>query len=280
MQDVFSGDKYTLFSPGITDIKEEQSTTLWFNLVGYNGACWQSFGPIGAYKSFEPDDIYFFATELRPEIEDDKEILEDVEKNPVPYMMLLSGANYPLSFNKKDQMVQAISEYDLDSINTQELKKSFKTEYCDNVYRLTLKDWGEPPHFAQAYFDEIEKIIILSASTDRGFEALVNGINQYGYSFSKEPFIRVNISMIITAKDILKKEIILNEYDNLFQQETSKESQEEIDKLNAFMALILPDINAGRKPDIEGLAKKAGVDVNVARDIIQNVIGKLGKMGK
>jgi hypothetical protein len=27
----------------------------WVNLIGYNGACRQSFGPIGAYKSIQPD---------------------------------------------------------------------------------------------------------------------------------------------------------------------------------------------------------------------------------
>jgi hypothetical protein len=78
MEDIFSGEEYTLFSPGMTDLIQKQRPILWFNLIGFNGSCWQSFGPIGFYKSFEPDDIFFFATELRPEIEKDQEILEKV----------------------------------------------------------------------------------------------------------------------------------------------------------------------------------------------------------
>jgi hypothetical protein len=44
------------------------------------------------------------------------------------------------------------------------------------------------------------------------------------------------------------------------------------------MAMILPDINAGRKPDIETYAKKAGVNIETARDLVKNVLGKLDDM--
>ncbi len=281
MEDVFSGEHYTLFSPGVTELIQKERPILWFNLIGFNGMCWQSFGPIGFYKGFESDDIFFFATELRPEIEDEAGVLADVENNPIPYMMLLSGANYPMTYHKNDQMVQTMSKFDLDGINTNELKKSFKSEYAEGIYRFTLNDWGEYPHYANAYYDERKKIILLSAMTDRGFHALAEGINAYGYQFPDEPFIRVNTSMLVTAKDILKKkEIILNDYDGLFHIESSPESKEGIDKLNAFMQLVLPDINAGRKPDIESLAKKAGVDIETAREMIRHVMEKFDDMDK
>jgi hypothetical protein len=40
---------------------------------------------------------------------------------------------------------------------------------------------------------------------------------------------------------------------------------------------ILPDINAGREPDIESAAKKAGVDIKTARDLVKQVLGKIGR---
>jgi hypothetical protein len=205
MQDVFCGEHYTLFSPGITELIHKEHPILWFNLVGFNGMCWQSF---------KPDDIFLFATEIRSDIEDEAAILEDVENNPIPYMMMLSGANFPLTYHKNDQMVQVMSEFDLDSINTKELRKSFKAEYNNGIYRFTLNNWGEYPHYVNAYYYERKRIIILSAMTDRGFRALAAGMNSYGYDFPDESFIRVNTSMLVTAKDIFKKkEIILNEYD-------------------------------------------------------------------
>jgi hypothetical protein len=279
MEDVFSDQEFLLYSPGVTKTLEDQSVILWLNLISYNGACWQSFGPIGAYKSFEPDDIYFFATELKPGIADEQELLANLENNPVPYMILLSGANYPLTYNKGDQLIHVIAEYDLETINTKSLTKSFKTEYNKGVYRLSLKNWSEPPHFSQAYFDENKKIILLSSMTDRGFKALAKGLNEYGYNFSANPFLRVNLSMISTASDILKRKIRLIEYEDLFSIKTSQPDQENLDKLNTLLKLVLPDINAGREPDIKALAVKAGVDIKTARKLITNVTEKLNNMG-
>jgi hypothetical protein len=278
MEDVFSDQEFLLYSPGVAKTLEDQSVILWLNLISYNGSCWQSFGPIGAYKSFEPDDIFFFATELKPDIADEQELLANLEYNPIPYMMLLSGANIPLIYNKEDQIINMMAEYDLETINTKSLTKSFKTEYNKGVYRLSLKRWSGPPHFSQAYFDENKKIILLSSMTDRGFRALAEGLSEYGFNFSADPFMRVNLSMISAASDILKRKIRLNEYEDLFLKETSSPDQENLDKLNTLLKLVLPDINAGREPDIKALAVKAGVDIKTARNIIKQIMGKFNNM--
>ncbi len=279
MEDVFTDEGFLLYSPGVTRILDSQSAILWLNLIAYNGSCWQSFGPIGSYSSFEPDDIFFFATELNPDINGEEELLADLESNPVPYMMLLSGAVTPLIYNKKDQLVHVTAEYPMDSMNTKKLTGSFKTEYNDGVYRLSLKRWSTPPHFAQAYYNEIEKTVFLSSMTDRGFIALANELNKYGYTFSTDPFLRVNLSMLTISSDILKRNIRVNEYDDRFTKETPPSDREVIDKLNRFMELVLPEINAGRQPDIEELALKAGLDKQTALDIFNHLKGRIDKMG-
>jgi hypothetical protein len=195
-------------------------------------------------------------------------------------MMLLSGANFPVTVHKQDQMVMAYSEYPVVKFDTLALKKSFTSEFSQGVYRLSLKRWGGHPHFAQIYFDENKNIVLLAASTDRGFLALVNAINQFGYQFSVEPDIRINMSMLITSEKILKKKIRLNAYDKLFQIESSPEDTEMMANINAFMSLILPDINAGRVPDIEKNAAKAGIDIETARNFYKAVSNKFGQMDR
>jgi hypothetical protein len=116
--------------------------------------------------------------------------------------------------------------------------------------------------------------------TDRGYDKLVATVNGFGYGFPDDPFIRVNMSMSMTVKEILGKDIVLNKYDKLFHVEASEGSKEEIGKLNALIKLVLPDINAGREPDIETMAKKAGLDVETARDVLKHVMGKLDDMRK
>jgi len=281
MEDIFSGDEFLLYSPAVADLQFTGRPILWFNLIGFNGSCWQSYGPIGAYNSFQPDDILFFATELNPDIEDEEEVMAHVEKDPVPYMMLWSGSNYPLSFHKEDKMGYLMSEYDLSSCNTADLKKDFVTEYNNGVYRFSPHKWGDPPHLAQAFYDENLKIILFTSMTDRGFRALVKKFNTHGYQYSDEAFLQINSSIVITVQDILNRSVVLNEYENYFQVESSPEEKHSIDALNALMARVLPDINEGRMPDIEAAARETGADLETARDIVKMAMQKTGRdLGK
>jgi hypothetical protein len=280
MEDVFSGDEFLLYSPGVTKTLESQPAILWFNMISFNGLCWQSFGPIGAYRSFEPDDIFFFATELNPGIADEGDLLSDLENDPVPYMMLIAGANYPVLFNKKDHIVHAMAEYNMDNMDTKSLSGSFKKEYNNGVYRLSHEKWEKPPHFSQAFYDENKKIIVLSSMTERGYIALVEGLNACGYDFSPDPFIRVNLTMVTTASDILKRKIDLLRYERLFSKESSLAEKENLEKLNKLLDLAMQDINAGRQPDIEAYAKRSEVDLETARSVIEQVTGNLNKMYK
>jgi len=282
MEDVFTNETFLLYSPGITDIIKKENILLWFNLIGFNGECWQSYGPIAAYQSFQPEDIFFFANEVKPNkwIENGRDLMADVEENPVPYFMLLSGAAYPLTYNKNDQIVQVTAEYDIDSFDTKGLETDFKIEYTSNVYKLALKRWAGHPHFSEAYYDEKEKILILFSMTDRGFTELVNRLNNHGYDLYLEPDIRVNIAMTVTAAKILNKEITLNKYSSLFNKEQANKNDDSLKKINNLLSLAIPDINAGRKPNIEALARKTGVDIESARDIIEHISERLDVLHK
>src|SRR3546814_16717135 len=104
MQDVFTSQKFLLYSTGVTQILSEHPVALWFNLIAFNGMCWQSYGPIGHYQSFRPDDIRYYASEMNPRewFEKDAEILENVERNPLPYLMLMNGATLHFLVHKND----------------------------------------------------------------------------------------------------------------------------------------------------------------------------------
>jgi len=275
MEDVFSGEQYLLFSPGTSNIKASANPLLWFNLIGFNGSCWQTYGPVAYYNGFEPGDIWFYATELNPDLDEPEEVMGDVERNPLPYMMLLSGSTLPLTFHDRDQLLFLLSEHDLSALDTAGLKKEFLTEYDSGVYRISHKDWGAHPHFAQAFFDEKEKLLLFSAMTDRGFTALVEVFNTFGHDYSVEPFIRINMTMLSTASEILKKTIVLNEYLDLFEEASDPEKEKVLEDINAFIALVLPDINAGKQPDIEEAARLCGVDPETARSVVASVLERL-----
>ena len=278
MEDVFTGKRYLLFSPGVSDILSSGSPVLWFNLMGFNGFCWQSYGPVVYYNSFEAGDIWFFATELNPDIEEAEEVLADVDQDSLPYMMLISGATLPMTFYKGEQVLYLLAEHDLATLDTGGLKKDFRTEYDSGVYRISHKQWGENPHYAQVYFDENKHLLLFSAMTDRGFDLLVEAFNAYGHDFPVEPYLRVNMTMVTTANEILKRKVLLNEYHDLFQEEPDPASEKVIEEINAFIALVLPDINAGRTPDMEEAIRKSGIDPENARNVMKSVMGKLDSL--
>jgi hypothetical protein len=279
MRDVFTDEVFTLYSPSTTEILGAQHVSLWLNLISFNGECWQSYGPIMAFSSFEPEDIFFFATELDPDIEDEEDLFKNLEANPVPYMMLISGSVIPPVFHKNDRIVYTLSEYDINNLDTRILRTGFKSAYNNGVYRFSLKRWDRHPHYCEAYYDENKNILLLTSSTDRGFRALAEEFNKYGYSFPLEPNLRVNPAMVTIASDILKKEIKLNEYQELFSVEEPPEQQETLNKLKKFLNLAMPEINAGRKPDVERLAKEAGIDTETARTLIEQVYKSLDNIG-
>jgi hypothetical protein len=278
MKDVFSGESFLLYSRSTTQTLKEQTPLLWFNLIAFNGACWQTFGPVSSYQSFDEDDIFFFATEVNLNIEDEEMLRQDIERNPVPYMLLLTGSRFPVTFNKKDELLILSSDHDLESLDTEPLKENFKVEYNAGVYRLSLKRWDAMPHFAVAYYDEGEAVLMLTSMTERGFDALVQKLNDYGLDLLAEPQIRVHPTMLVTAEGIFNTKLELNPYGKHFSTDSSPEVKEEIEKMNLFLQLALPAINAGKKPDIEALAKQAGVDVSLAEQLVANIMEKVKGM--
>ncbi|MBN1951135.1 MAG: hypothetical protein JW801_08020 [Bacteroidales bacterium] len=268
--------KSLLKRPQITSADMAGWVLLWSNLIGFNGSCWQSYGPIGAFRCFEPEDIFFFATENNPEIEDETDIYDDVENDPLPYMMLLSGASFPRTFHEKDEMIIMMAEHELGKLDTARMKKTYKYEFDTGVYRFRHKDLGEPPHFAEVYFDENKGILLFSAMTEVGFHNLIKDFNTYGYNFPEVPYLRVRPQMVMTAEGILNKNIQVNEYAGMFHKDKDPEDSGVLDNLNEFIALVLPDLNANRMPDIAEAARKTGVDLDTAQNLVDTIMKKRG----
>lgn len=275
MEDVFNGENYLLYSPSVTKILAEASPALWFNLIGFNGSCWQSFGPVINFLGLVPDDIFFFATELNPRIETEEDLMTDIEKNPIPYLMLISGSRYPFTVQDKDEILQLVAEHPLESFDGSRFKKDFMVEYADGVYRIRSGAWGDPPHFATAYYEEDRKVLLLTSMTDRGFQSLVGQLNKIGLGLPIEPDIRVHLPMLINIKHILGKELQLNPYEHLFESKSTPAEQAAMDNLNHLLSLALPFINAGQEPDIPTLAREAGVDEETAREVLSHTIGRI-----
>lgn len=277
MKDVFTGEEYLLFSPSIGSLKTRSSILLWLNLIGFNGYCWQSYGPIGEFRCFGPDDVYFFSTEKNPAIEDYDGVLTDIEEDPLPYMLLISGSAYPRTYYKDDELIVVMSEYELQNPDTVKLKKKFISEYNEGVYRFTHRELGKHPHFAQIYFNETDKSLLFHTMTLSGFSRLVEEYNSLGYNVQDVPYLKVHLQMVTTAESILKTKIVLNEYEHLFRKDTDTGSDEHTKKTNEFLKLVIPQINEGLEPDISEAARISGLDPVTATEIVNHILKQVRK---
>lgn len=185
-----------------------------------------------------------------------------------------------VSLHKKHEIIYATGDFDVPSFDLDVLKSHFKIEYAPEVYRLTLEGWGEFPHYAIAYYHEGAGQLLLSAMTDRGYSALVARLKDAGFDLSDEPDVRIHISMLKTAKDILKKDISLNPYEKLFPESRNKEQEAATDKINELLAILMPEINAGTDPDVAAAARKTGVDIKVAQELVEMIMLRIKGMGE
>lgn len=281
MEDAFTGERFLLYSKNISLTLEETPVMLWFNLIAYNGACWQSYGPIIGYTSFDDDDIFFFGTELNSFVTDDEDLVIDIEKNPIPYMLLLTGSRYPITMNNEDELVQCYAEHILEAeLDVRKLSIAFKIEYNKGVYKIAVRDWDNPPHFAVAYFRESEQEISLHAMTDRGFTKLADALVMNGIVIPKEPQLRVHPSMLVTAGKILKKTVRIDSFESLFEKKESRENNEVLGRMNGLIGRILPDINSGRTPDLEKLSKEFDLEYDSVKTVVSHMMERVELLKK
>jgi hypothetical protein len=264
MEDVITAESYLLYSPGIHDTEEEQHPRIWFNLIGYNGKCWQTYGLIIPFMSFTTDDIFFFATELNPKIESEEMLMSEVENNPFPFFMLLSASNIPVVVSREHEVLYCYSSDILEKFSTEKLSSKFIVAWNKNVYQLKLKGHDQIPHFAEAYYDEKHQELVRTAMTLNGFESLTLALDKAGYELNVEADIIVSPGMLSITEKILGKHLEVNPFEKLFDKSQGKGESEDLNRMNHFLKLALPYCNANKEINIKELARQTGLDEETA----------------
>jgi hypothetical protein len=282
MVDVFSNEVYMLYSPGMAKTYQEQKRTGWLNLIGFNGICWQTFSCMFSFRNFQPDDIFFFATELNQSIEDDDDLIHELARNPFPFLMLFTGAEIPGIKHKNHDIKRCLSNDPLPAFHTVGFEMDFTLGWNNGVYRLKHKKLGDFPHFAHAYYDEEKQLMMRSTMTEYSFAVLTKSLKKAGYALEEEPDIIVSVLMLTNAGNILEKKIEIDPYEHLFYtpNDEDQKNSEVIDKMNHFIQKITPHLNEGTKYDIKALAEEAGLSLEEAKNIVKVMKNKIRQLKK
>lgn len=274
MLDVFTGEKYLLYSPSIEKTLNDYSYQLWFNLIAFNGECYVTYGPVVGYQAFTPDDIFFFATELTDEVETDDDLYRVVEKNPVPFMMLVTGSTLPAIVGNDDhELIIAFSEFYVPDFPDSFPEDVFDMDEISGVVRLTLAGEEGPPHFATAYYDREGELLHLTSMTLYGYLLLVEAFDNLFFDFEAMPDLLVSIQMKNVTEQILKRDVTLFPYEPLFTGDLNPLINDIVIRMNQAMEEMIPVINQGEYPDISALATKYDVEEDALKQLVENVWG-------
>ena len=276
MKDEFRGVDFLLYSPGVSTIREDKSVILWNTLIGYNGACWQAFGPVVGYTGFDEDDIFFYATESTTgEMQSDEDFINHVENNPVPYMALAAYSNRPIIMAGDDEIRYCTTEGEVDQLPIEQMENDFYIRENKGVYKLELdRVAGDYPHNARVFHDTNLAKIMLISFTRFGYKALIEVLASYGYKFAEELDMYVHPSMHYAVEEVYKRDVELFPYDHLFEEEKeeySPEQQAMTDKLNAFIDDVMDDINEEREPETAKMAERHGLDMDNAQSMVEQL---------
>lgn len=265
--DLLSQEELLLYSPGIAQYEAEGSHSMYFTLLSYNGQCHQTYGPIAYFRGIQPGDLLFYARQLGENVPDYGVLQEKIAEDPLPFLVLFIGGNFPLTVKGSDIFTITQSEIKLAQVDPVQWQDSFLIEEAGGVYQFGLKRWRMSPHFCHCYFSLQDQRLIISAGTERGYERLVEELAKLSLEVPQVPEITVTMAGIIVSEDILQREVELNPYERLFVALPSGQEQETLDKANNFMSLLLPYLNSKEPYDLAELAQEAGIGLDEATDL-------------
>jgi len=279
MVDVLTNEEFLLYSTGLEEtLKQHGPMQMFFYLIGFNGECWQTYGPHAYFRGMLPSDLLFFAKQLNPDVVFMNQIPALIDRDFLPWALLFKSGELPRTFHKDDMVLLNTSEYHEENFEPDEYEEWFKIERKNPLYKMSLKRWSSFPHFAVAYYHKKKKRLILSTMTDRGYAKLTEAFGKIGYDLPQNPENRVTLAMLHTAQQILGREIELNPYEKSFSEPVNQKNSGELEKINRFATLLTNAHNAGAPIDIESFAAAAGIDAVNAHQIAQQIMKTIGRM--
>lgn len=274
LTDAFTKETYIVYSPGIQEIcKSLKTVSMMFLLIAFNGECWQTYGPLSYYTGIQPFDVLYLARLIEPAVQNEKDVPEVIKKNPIPFMMLFIGGNIPLTMHKEHMMSHYKSELKKYDPHPEKLPGTALIEKKQNIYKITLPDSKDFPHFAVCYYHEKKRHLVITAMTDWGYNEMIELLKKSSHEPPLEPLIHATAGMVFVLNKYFSFKVdISSPYDKTFAGPPPTDKEKKLlDSLNAAAKDIMGDINSNAQIDVAGVAEKHNVDVETVKQLIENV---------
>jgi hypothetical protein len=289
IKDIFTEERHLVYSPGITQSLKEFDTRTWLLYVGYNGMCTQTFGPMIPLGRLQADELFTFGVFANPKMVDERDLVNDMQINPLIYAMLIVFPNVPFIVGREEDLLFMHDEDDLE-IDPEDFISDFHIARKGKYFRMVLRGpMGSAPHYATLWYDAGSAIVYRTACTDSAYSALSEVLHKKGFVVDFIPAIRCNLNMMVLLRIIFNKFPSLVPFypsfqntplDNVYGTFSLKEfdsnylapkMEEEVDdendvvdqdKVNLLAQTVMSQWNEKRSIDHEGIARDLGFTIH------------------
>jgi hypothetical protein len=277
MEDLLSGDTFLLYSPSVSKYETMGQMSMYFTLRCFNGQCYQTYGPITYSRGVQIFDVLFFARQLDSTVETYDELGALMQKDPLPFMTLLMGSEYPAAVHEGSLFVLCQSEIQVPNLDLSAWGKAFDVQEEDGVYKLDLQGWNQPPHYASCYYDRVNRMLLATALTGQAYNSLINTLAEFNVNLPETPDVLLTPAGRTLIQNILGKKLVTNPYAEIFDKDVSPEKQGEIDAANRFLGMLVSAHNSGEEYDLRELAHEAEIPYETAQEIATHIQKRLDR---
>lgn len=276
MKDALTAEEFLLYSPATTRTKRDIGVSrLYLYLIGWNGECYATYGPVTYFRSLRPEDLLYMARLMDDSVTGLQDVPALIDRQPIPFMLLISGSANPLVYHKDHELLHCTTDICPVEFNPEPLLKDFTIEIRNDVAQYTHVKFGGMPHFARFFHDKKRKRLFLACATQHGHRVLRMALIACSVDVPTKPQTSVGMPMRSLIHEILDMSPDLSPYDYLFIEPSTPKEQEEMKPLNDFLSHFIEVFNSGEPYDLAAIAKHADIPLDIAKTIERQLRSKM-----
>jgi len=186
-----------LYSRGVFELYREGKRFFLCLLFNWEET-YQTYGPINYFNGFDLRDLECFAALVGPYFRNIRNLSKAIARDPVPFYMLYSFAELPVSMYRNEKMVFCSHQIKAPDFDPELYTKSFDIKVKKEVYKLTLKDSDEPEYFYTVYFDSKKGLLSINSMGMERYRELCS-LFESKYNFPKEPSWCASMQMVLAG---------------------------------------------------------------------------------
>lgn len=265
-----------IYSPAVSEISRS-GARLYLTLLFHNGECYQTFGPLHYYRGFQPHDLEYFAKLLNPQFYRENGLSATIAFNPTPFLLLDTWTEFPAVAHKDAAVTICSDEVSLEDFDPQRYSEKLDINTKKEIIQCRLQGEDSPLRTGTVYYDKSKKRLFVRA-TNLDLYRKIRSIVAGDFLISEDPYWLASFNMYAAAKKILDKDIPVESYVRIFendQEPSSPDEQEHLDRLNSLLAELSRLRGEGLGYSLEELAHKHGIELDTARQA-EEFFSKIG----